>query len=76
MPAGLSLATWEGGYYSLDEIFGSKETVEMVYVYDLGSETWLRWSPQLDPKLRTLTELRTGVTYWVITSAETWVGMP
>ena len=76
MPAGTSMVTWEGGYYSLDEIFGSKDTVEMVYVFDLGTETWLRWSPQLDPKLRTLTELRTGVTYWVIAAAETWVAMP
>lgn len=76
MPAGLSLVTWEGGYRTLDEIFGSKATVEMVYVYDLGTETWLRWSLKLDQKLRSLTELRTGVAYWVIATEETWVAMP
>lgn len=74
--AGLSLVTWEGGYHSLDEIFGGKDTVSMVYVFDLGSETWLRWGPALAPNLRTLHEMRTGVAYWVIASAETWVGMP
>ncbi len=76
IPAGQSLVTWDGGYRSLDEVFaGREEQVAMVYVFDLGSETWLRWGPVLDPSLRTLTELRTGVSYWVIASEEVWVGM-
>lgn len=65
--AGLSLVTWEGGYVSPDAVFGpASNWVSMVYVFDLGSQQWLRWGPALDPKLRSLTELREGVQYWVI----------
>ena len=38
----------------------------MVYVFDQGSQTWLRWGPGLDPQMQTLTELRNGVQYWVV----------
>lgn len=65
--AGLSLVTWEGDYLSPDTVFGpAGDSVAMVYVFDLGTQQWLRWGPALDPKLRTLTELREGVQYWVI----------
>lgn len=65
--AGLSLVTWEGGYVSPDAVFGpAANWVSMVYVFDLGTQQWLRWGPALDPKLRTLTEMREGVQYWVI----------
>lgn len=74
--SGPTLVTWDGGYRTPEEVFaGYEEQVAMVYVFDLGSETWLRWGPALDPKLRTLNELRTGVNYWVIASEEVWVPM-
>jgi len=76
IPAGLSLVTWEGGYLSPEDIFGGRESVKMVYVFDLGSQTWLRWGAALDPKIRTLTELREGVQYWVISTEDVWVPMP
>lgn len=67
VPAGLSLVTWEGDYLSPDTVFGpASNWVSMVYVFDLGTQQWLRWGPALDPKLRTLTEMREGVQYWVI----------
>jgi uncharacterized protein YkwD len=64
--AGLSLFSWEGGYVSPEDVFGASDNVAMVYVFDQGSQQWLRWGLALDPKLRTLNELRTGVSYWVI----------
>lgn len=65
--AGLSLVTWDGDYVSPDAVFGpSSNWVSMVYVFDLGTQQWLRWGPALDPKLRSLTEMRSGVQYWVI----------
>ena len=76
VPAGLSLVAWEGGYVSPADVFGGRDEIEMVYVFDLGSETWLRWGTALNPELRSLTEMRTGVQYWVISSAESWVPMP
>lgn len=67
LPAGLSLVTWNGDYLSPDDVFGpASNWISMVYVYDLGTEQWLRWGPALNPELRTLTELRDGVQYWVI----------
>ncbi len=64
---GLTLMTWDGGYVSLDSAFGPVANwVSMVYVFDRGTEEWLRWGPALDPAMRTLTELRAGVQYWVI----------
>ena len=76
MPGGLSLVSWEGGYVAPDAIFGGHDEIEMVYVFDLGSETWLRWGAALNPEMRSLTEMRTGVLYWVISSGEAWVPMP
>lgn len=76
VPAGLTLVTWEGGYVSPEEVFGPhSDKVLMVYVFDLGTQTWLRWGTALDPKLRSLTEMRTGVQYWIVASAEAWVAM-
>ena len=50
-----------------ERVFGSKANwVSMVYVFDQGSQTWLRWGPSLDPQLQTLAELRNGVQYWVV----------
>ncbi|MEO8538250.1 MAG: CAP domain-containing protein [bacterium] len=64
---GLSLITWNGGYVSPESVFGPAASwVSMVYVFDLGSEQWLRWGPALDPTMETLTEMRIGVQYWVI----------
>ena len=69
LASGLSLVTWEGDYLSPDEVFGpASNWVVMVYVFDLNSQQWLRWSPALAPELRSLTQLRSGVQYWVITS--------
>jgi len=76
VPGGLSLVSWEGGYMSPDEVFGGRDQIEMVYVFDLGTENWLRWGTALNPELRSLTEMRTGVQYWVISSGESWVPMP
>jgi hypothetical protein len=76
LPAGTSLVTWEGGYLSPDEVFGGHDEIAMVYVFDLGTQTWLRWSAALEPELRSLQEMRTGVQYWVIASGEAWVPMP
>lgn len=74
--AGASLVMWEGGYVTPDEVFGpAGNAIAMVYVFDLGSEQWLRWGLDLDPKLRTLTEMREGVSYWVIATASVEVGM-
>ena len=76
IPGGSSLVTWNGGYRTPEEVFaGHEDKVAMVYVFDLGSETWLRWSPELAPELRTLSEFRTGVDYWVIAAEEVWVPM-
>jgi uncharacterized protein YkwD len=73
---GSSLVTWDGGYRTPDEVFaGHEEQVAMVYVFDLGTETWLHWGPALDPMLRTLNELRTGVDYWVIAAEDISVPM-
>jgi hypothetical protein len=67
---------WEGRYVTPDEVFGSAgNAIAMVYVFDLGSQQWLRWGPELDPKLRTLTEMREGVSYWVIATASVEVAM-
>jgi uncharacterized protein YkwD len=64
---GLSLVTWDGGYVSPESVFGTASNwVAMVYVFDLGTQQWLRWGPSLDPTMETLTEMRTGVQYWVI----------
>jgi len=71
LSAGLSLMTWEGDYLSPDAVFGpSANFIAMVYVFDLGTQQWLRWGPALDPKLRSLTELRQGVQYWVIATRD------
>ena len=67
---------WDGGNVSPDEVFGGHtDAITMVYVFDLGTQTWLHWGSALDPKLRTLSELRNGVQYWVIASGEAWVPM-
>jgi hypothetical protein len=73
--AGLSLVTWEGGYVPPEEVFGGRESVEMVYVFDLGTQTWLRWGSDLNPQIRTLSQMRNGVQYWVVTTGEVWVPM-
>lgn len=75
VPAGLSLVMWEGGYVSPDEVFGGHSTVQMVYVFDLGTQTWLRWGEGLNPGIRTLTQMRTGVQYWIVTTGEAWLPM-
>lgn len=73
---GLTLVTWEGGYISPDTAFGPVSNwVAMVYVFDLGAQEWLRWGPALDPSMRTLTELREGVQYWVIATRAIEVGL-
>ncbi len=70
IPAGLSLVMWEGDYVSPDSVFGPQgDAVSMVYVFDLGTQQWLRWGTALDPKMRTLVELREGVQYWVIATS-------
>lgn len=70
IPAGLSLVMWEGDYVSPDSVFGPQgDSVSMVYVFDLGTQQWLRWGTALDPKMRTLVELREGVQYWVIATS-------
>lgn len=67
LEAGVSLLTWDGGYVHPAQVFGGKANwVSMVYVFDQGSQTWLRWGPGLDPQMQTLTELRNGVQYWVV----------
>ena len=67
LEAGVSLITWDGGYVHPTQVFGGKANwVSMVYVFDQGSQTWLRWGPGLDPQMQTLTELRNGVQYWVV----------
>jgi hypothetical protein len=64
---GLSLVEWNGGYVSPESVFGpASGQVAMVYVFDLGSQEWLRWGPALDPKMETLEQLRNGVSYWII----------
>lgn len=64
---GATLVDWQGGYVHPERVFGSKANwVSMVYVFDQGSQTWLRWGPSLDPQLQTLAELRNGVQYWVV----------
>jgi hypothetical protein len=73
--AGLSLVTWEGDYVPPEEVFGGRESVKMVYVFDLGTQTWLRWGSDLNPQIRTLTQMRNGVQYWVVTTGEVWLPM-
>ena len=76
VPAGLSLVMWEGAYLSPDEVFGGRESVKMVYVFDLGTQQWLRWGEGLNPQLRNLTQMRNGVQCWIVTTDEVWVPMP
>ncbi|MGE3076470.1 MAG: CAP domain-containing protein [Dehalococcoidia bacterium] len=75
IPAGLSLVMWEGGYVSPEEVFGGHDNVQMVYVFDLGTQTWLRWGEGLNPEIRTLTQMRNGVQYWIVATGEAWVPM-
>ncbi len=72
---GTSLVTWEGGYVSPTEVFGGHDSIKMVYVFDLGTQTWLRWGEGLNPEIRTLTQMRNGVQYWIVASGEAWVPM-
>jgi hypothetical protein len=67
--AGLTLVNWEGGYRTPEEVFGPGASwIGMVYVFDEGTQTWLRWGPGLSGSMQTLTELRTGVQYWVVST--------
>lgn len=66
---GITLVEWGGGYVSPQAAFAPlSDSVSMVYVFDIGTERWLRWGPALDTNLQTLAELRTGVSYWVVAS--------
>lgn len=65
--AGSNLITWQGAAVSPQAAFWFvANSVSVVYAYDESNGTWLRWSPSLDPKLHSLTELRPGQRYWVI----------
>jgi hypothetical protein len=74
--AGLTLVDWAGGYRAPEEVFGPDASwIGMVYVFDQGTQTWLRWGPGLASNMQTLTELRTGVQYWVVSTRPVEVPM-
>ena len=67
LSAGVTQLDWAGGYVAPETAFASAANwVGMVYVFDQGTQTWLRWGPGLDAKMQSLTEMRTGVSYWVV----------
>lgn len=67
--AGVTLVDWNGGYRAPEAVFGPAASwVGMVYVFDQATQTWLRWGPGLAANMQTLTELRAGVQYWVVST--------
>ncbi len=65
--AGTTLLDWAGDYIAPETAFGSAANwVGMVYVFDQNTQTWLHWGPGLDANMQTLTQMRTGVQYWVV----------
>lgn len=64
---GSNLVTWNGPVASPAAAFrGVSNWIAVVYAWDEVTDTWLRWSPRIDPKLQTLPELRAGQRYWII----------
>jgi len=67
MNGGAALVTWNGPAVSPAVAFGAvAQSLKVVYAYDPWTDTWLRWSPTMDPKLQTLMKVETGARYWVI----------
>jgi uncharacterized protein YkwD len=67
LSAGATALDWVGDYVAPETAFGSQATwVGMVYVFDQGTQTWLRWGPGLDASMQSLTQMRPGVQYWVV----------
>lgn len=67
---GSAAVTWNGPKTSPGNAFAQvASSLAVVYAWDPWTNTWLRWSPQMDPELQTLQELVPGGRYWVISRA-------
>lgn len=74
---GANLVTWPGADMSPALAIQSAGTnVSMVYRWDAASKKWQRHSPALPNFANTLTVMRKGEAYWVITSAQAQVFVP
>ena len=68
---GANLVAWPGADMSPALAIQSAGTnVSMVYRWDGASKKWQRYSPGLPKFANTLTTMRKGEAYWVITSAQ------
>ncbi len=68
--AGANLVTWPGkpaAPWAIANQAGGR-AISIIYTYDAAKGAWLRYSPRLAGPLNTLTELKTGAAYWVVTS--------
>lgn len=67
---GSAAVTWNGPTTTPNEAFAQiASSLAVVYAWDPWNNTWLRWSPQMEPELQTLDELVPGGKYWVIARA-------
>lgn len=74
---GSNLVTWSGPDASPASAFrGVSNWIAVVYAWDEETNTWLRWSPRIDPVLQTLFELRAGQRYWIIATRGLNVPLP
>lgn len=67
LAAGANLVAWPGGNVPPAQVFPAGSNVTVVYEWDRATGTWRRYLPGMPGYLNTLTNLRTGAAYWVIT---------
>jgi hypothetical protein len=65
---GANLLSWNGGDVRVvDALSDAVNAISVVYAYDPWFGMWLQYSPSAPGYLQTLTTLRNGEQYWVIT---------
>ncbi len=67
LAAGANLVAWPGGNVPPSQVFPAGSNVTVVYEWDPATGSWRRYLPGMPGYLNTLTNLRTGAAYWVIT---------